>query len=116
LLDSGSAEMFNSLEQQPEIMLELIRVVGDIFMVMEDVDKSIALYRRGVEFAERRFGPVNSMKAELLVRVADAEAYAGRAAAANADVAIAEAAITAAGDEHSRHYARMLKVKGTCCS
>jgi len=112
LLDSGSAEMFNSLEQQPEIMLELIRVVGDIFMVMEDVDKSIALYRRGVEFAERRFGPVNSMKAELLVRVADAEAYAGRAAAANADVAIAEAAITAAGDEHSRHYARMLKVKG----
>ena len=112
VIDEGREQIVTALAAQPDVQLELIPVLGDIYELLDATDKASALYEAGLPIAERAFGPRNAHTALLLTHIASAAAFAGDLAKAGEVAARAEAVFAAIGDRESRTYASMLKVKG----
>ena len=112
LLDQGSADLVGALDTEPEVKIDLIEMMADIYAGMDATDKQIALYQAGVAVSERAYGSDNPRKAELLAHVADGLSFAGRYADCAQAIAKAERAFETIGDHTSLEYANLLKLKG----
>jgi eukaryotic-like serine/threonine-protein kinase len=112
LLDQSTADLVNSLDTQPEVKIELIEYIGDIYEGMDRTDKAIALYQAGLQVIDRSIGPRSPRKAYMLARIVSAYLLQGNFAEAEKRVPEAEAAFDAAGDHSSEIYALFLKIEG----
>ncbi|HMA00382.1 MAG TPA: serine/threonine-protein kinase [Steroidobacteraceae bacterium] len=112
LLDEGSATLMAALDTQPAVKLELIEDMGDIYERMDAIDKELALFRRGIELADKSYGSDSPQKAHLLALIAGSLSFAGRWADSERAVEEAERAFDAGGDHISLYYAQLLKTKG----
>jgi serine/threonine-protein kinase len=111
ILDQGSAELVESLQTQPEVKVELIESMGDVYEALDRTDKAITLYQVGVRLIERSI-PRSPEKAGLLARIVSAYVLQGNLPEAEKALPAAEAAFDASGDHTSEDYAMFLKVKG----
>src|SRR5262245_24233021 len=77
VIDQGREQLVTSLASQPEVQLEVIAVLGDIYELLDATDKASALFEAGLPIAERAFGPVNSYAPYLLGAMANSAVFAG---------------------------------------
>ena len=113
MIDEGRDRLVTSLAGQPEVQMEVIAVLGDIYELLDATDQAAALFQQGLAIADGAFGPGGPHSAEMMGATANVAAFAGDFPAAEAHVRSAEAAFAALGDHESLAYARTLKVKGS---
>jgi serine/threonine-protein kinase len=112
LLDSGAEKLALAFDEQPEVKAELIRQLGSMYAILDQEDKSIALYRQGIVYVDAKLGPNSPQRAMFLYLIANDQSFAGHWDEASKTVAEAESAFAAAGDDQSEHFASFLKLKG----
>jgi eukaryotic-like serine/threonine-protein kinase len=113
VIDEGRDRLVTSLAGQPEVQMEVIAVLGDIYELLDATDRAAAVFQQGLVIANDAFGPGGPHSAEMMGAMANAAAFAGDFTAAEGHVRSAEAAFAALGDHESLAYARTLKVKGS---
>jgi len=112
LIETGAAGLDKSLDDQPEVKIELLGLVGDIFEYLDQVDRKIAMSERAIELSRRVQGEGNPVQALHVLSIASAHAWAGRWVEAERHLQRGEAMLAALGDNRSITYANMLKLKG----
>ncbi len=113
VMDEGRDRLVTSLAGEPEVQMELIAVLGDIYELLDATGQASALYEQGLPIAEQAFGPGNPHTPFLLGGMANVAMFAGDWETAAARAAKAQQAFDAAGDHNSRYYARLLKIQGS---
>ncbi len=112
MLDRGSERLRSSFDDQVDVKLALLGLVADIHSARDQPDRSIALYRYGIELADRSLGPDSAEKAHLLVGQALSEVLAGQFEAGKRTVAEADRVFAARGDHRSVDYATARRLEG----
>jgi eukaryotic-like serine/threonine-protein kinase len=113
LLDTSSTQVLDSLDDQPDVKLEIIKEVASIYETLGVEDKALGLIHKGIDISGRSFGSDSPVEISFLVRFANALSFFGRMDELGPAITEAEAACRSAGDDHSVDYATLLKVKGT---
>jgi eukaryotic-like serine/threonine-protein kinase len=112
LLDQGSEDLVDSLAAQPEVQVELIEYMADIYEGLDRVDKALALYQVALPIIDRSMGAHSPRKAYMLLRIASAYVMQSNLPEADKLVPVVEQAFDASGDNSSEMYALFLKLKG----
>lgn len=113
VVDEGRARLTTALSSEPEVQLELIPILGNIYESLDATDEAAAVFTAGLPIAERALGPNNRYTPWFLAGIANAVAFSGDFEKAEQAAARAEAAFEVTGDRESRAYASVLKLKGS---
>ena len=113
VVDEGRARLTTALAGEPEVQLDLIPVLANIYEGLDATDQAAAVFEEGLPIAEMAFGPRNAYTPWFLTGIANAVAFSGDFAATDAAVARAQAAFERNDDRESRAYASLLKLKGS---
>jgi serine/threonine-protein kinase len=111
-VDAAASSMGTALDMQPETKVPLLSTLSGVYSSLDQVDRSLALLEQALKAAEQSGPTPNRMEAEVLVRLASTNMFAGRYDAAARWLDRAEAAFAALGDSKSEIYAQALKVRG----
>ncbi|MBC7480643.1 MAG: serine/threonine protein kinase [Rhizobacter sp.] len=112
LTDDSAQRSGGALADQPEVKIELLGVVGDLFEALDQPGRSIALWEQAAQLSQQQQGENNPVRAHHLLGIANAQAFAGHWAEAGAALARCEAVLAALGDTGSATYATALRLKG----
>ncbi len=112
VVDEGRARLTTALSGEPEVQLELIPVLGNIYESLDATDQASAIFAAGLPIANQALGPRNKYTPLFLTGIANALFFSGDFAAADSATTKAEAAFDLIGDRESRAYASLLKLKG----
>ncbi len=112
VMDQGRKRLLTDLNELPEVKLELVDVIGDIYELVDSMDRALELYQAALPIAADVYGTNSAQYARLLALIASAHMLAGNFQEAEDAIATAEAAFRARGDAVSLEYANLLKNKG----
>lgn len=112
VMDRGRARLLGALTDQPEVQLELIDVLGDVYELIDATDKSLGLYRMALPIADQYFGSNSAQRAHFLAEIANTLSIAGDIQRLRPALDEAGKAFAMRGDHQSLDYAHFLKLKG----
>ncbi|HSW04213.1 serine/threonine-protein kinase [Aquabacterium sp.] len=112
LLDRTSEEVASSLDEQPDVKIDMLYTLASAYSTIDRGATSIALLKQGLALSERHDGVPHANQARFLAYLANVEVFAGHFDAADAWLGRAEPVFAALGDNSSLSYAQALKLRG----
>jgi eukaryotic-like serine/threonine-protein kinase len=111
-VDAAASSMGTAFDSQPETKVPILVTLADVYSSLDQVDRSVPLLEQALAATEQNRPTPNRLEAEVLARLAGANMFGGRHAAAVPWLDRAEKAFVALGDTESEEYAQVLKMRG----
>ena len=111
-VDAAASSMGTQLDQQPETKVQILTSLSSVYSSLDKTDRSLTLLEQALVAAEKSGPTPNRIEAEVLLRLASTNMFAGRYDAAAPWLDRAEAAFAVLGDTESEAYAQALKLRG----
>jgi serine/threonine protein kinase len=101
LIDANAGRIEKEFAQQPELQIELLGLVAEIYGYLSDADRFDALQRRRVEMARRYYGPSHPIVIQGMITDAWGSIYNQHFAAANSELAQIDELLNGSGNNRS---------------
>jgi serine/threonine-protein kinase len=111
-VDAAVSSMGATFDKQPETKVPILITLANVYSSLDQPDRSLALLEQALVAADQRGPTPNPMEAEVLVRLAGTNMFAGRYDETARWLDRAETAFAELGDTESEFYAQALKMRG----
>jgi tetratricopeptide (TPR) repeat protein len=101
LIDANAGRIEKEFAQQPELQIELLGLVAEIYGYLSDADRFDALQKRRVEMARRYYGPSHPIVIQGMITDAWGSIYNQHFAAANSELAKIDELLNGSGNNRS---------------